>query len=47
MMTVVNIYDAKTQHRKLKFGVLKGKIKISKNLDAPLLGEVLGQFEGL
>ncbi len=77
-MTVVNIYDAKTQlsklieeaaagkdvviarggkpvalltrlgppKRKLKFGVLKGKIKISADFDAPLQSEVLGQFEG-
>ncbi len=32
--------------RKLKFGVLKGKIKISSDFDAPLAGDVLGQFEG-
>jgi hypothetical protein len=31
--------------RKLKFGVLKGKIKISADFDAPLPSEVLGQFE--
>jgi prevent-host-death family protein len=77
-MTVVNIYDAKTQlsklieeaaagndvviarggkpvarltrlgsaKRKLKFGVLKGKIKIPPDFDAPLPSEVLRQFEG-
>jgi len=77
-MTVVNIYDAKTQlsklveeaaagndviiarggkpvarltrlgssKRKLKFGALKGKIKISTDFDAPLPSEVLGQFAG-
>jgi prevent-host-death family protein len=77
-MTVVNIYDAKTQlsklieeaaagndvviarggkpvarltrlgssKRKLKFGVLKGKIKVSADFDAPLPLEVLRQFEG-
>jgi prevent-host-death family protein len=77
-MTVVNIYDAKTQlsklieeaaagndvviarggkpvarltrlgtsRRKLKFGVLKGKIKISVDFDAPLPSAVLKQFEG-
>ncbi len=77
-MTVVNIYDAKTQlsklieeaaagndviiarggkpvarltrldssKRKLRFGVLKGKIEISGEFDAPLTSEVLGQFEG-
>jgi prevent-host-death family protein len=77
-MTVVNIYDAKTQlsklieeaaagndvviarggkpvarltrldtpKRKLKFGVLKGKIKVSADFDAPLPSELLAQFEG-
>ena len=77
-MTVVNIYDAKTQlsklieeaaagndvviarsgkpvarltrlgpsKRKLKFGVLKGKIKISADFDAPLPSEILRQFAG-
>jgi prevent-host-death family protein len=77
-MTVVNIYDAKTQlsklieeaaagndviiarggkpvarltrlgasKRKLKFGVLKGKIKVPADFDAPLPSEVLRQFEG-
>ena len=28
-----------------KFGVLKGKIKISKNFDAPLSDETLADFE--
>jgi len=77
-MTVVNIYDAKTQlsklieeaaagndvviarggkpvarltrlgpsKRKLRFGVLKGKIKVSADFDAPLSSEILRQFEG-
>jgi prevent-host-death family protein len=77
-MTVVNIYDAKTQlsklieeaaagkdvviarggkpvarltrldtpKRKLKFGVLRGKIKIASDFDAPLPSDVLKQFEG-
>ncbi len=76
-MTVVNIYDAKTQlsklieeaaagndvviarggkpvarltrlassKRKLKFGVLKGKLKVSADFDAPLPGEIVRQFE--
>ena len=35
-----------TPERKLRFGVLKGKIKISVDFDAPLPSEVLGQFEG-
>ena len=77
-MSVVNIYDAKTQlsklveqaaagtdvviarggkpvarltrlnapKRKLKFGVLKGKIKIAADFDAALPDEALAQFEG-
>jgi antitoxin (DNA-binding transcriptional repressor) of toxin-antitoxin stability system len=32
--------------RKLKFGVLKGKIKVSADFDAPLPSEVLGQIAG-
>jgi len=32
--------------RKLRFGVLKGKIKVSADFDATLPREVLRQFEG-
>ena len=32
--------------RKLKFGVLKGKIRYPDDLDAPLLRSVLALFEG-
>ena len=32
--------------RKLKFGVLKGKIHYPDDFDAPLLAEVLALFEG-
>ena len=35
-----------TPKRKLKFGVLKGKVKIAAAFDAPLPDEVLAQFEG-
>ena len=35
-----------TPKRKLKFGVLKGKIKVSADFDTPLPNEVLAQFEG-
>jgi len=77
-MTVVNIYDAKTQlsklvdeaaagndvviarggkpvarltrldipKRKLRFGVLKGKIKISDDFDSALPDDLLTQFLG-
>ncbi len=33
--------------RKIRFGLLKGKIKIAKDFDAPLPEEVLAEFEGL
>lgn len=32
--------------RELRFGVLKGKVKVAKDFDAPLSAEVLAQFEG-
>jgi prevent-host-death family protein len=32
--------------RKLKFGVLKGKIKVSADFDTPLPKDLLAQFEG-
>lgn len=31
---------------KRKFGILKGKIKIANDFDAPLAGEMLAAFEG-
>jgi prevent-host-death family protein len=77
-MTIVDIYDAKTQlsklieeaaagndviitrsgkpvarltrlasaKRKLQFGVLKGKIKVSPEFDGPPQSEISRQFEG-
>ncbi len=32
--------------RRIKFGVLKGKIKVASDFDAPLPDEVLAAFEG-
>jgi prevent-host-death family protein len=32
--------------RKLKFGILKGKIKFSEDFDAPLPSDILAQFAG-
>lgn len=32
--------------RKIRFGLLKGKIKIAKDFDAPLPEELLARFEG-
>lgn len=78
LISVVNIYDAKTQlsrlieeaeagndviiarggkpvarltrmvepKRKLRFGVLKGKIKVAEDFDAPLPSDILAQFSG-
>ncbi len=34
------------QKRRIKFGVLKGKIKIAADFDAPLPDSVLADFEG-
>lgn len=34
------------QKRRIKFGVLKGKVRIAPNFDAPLPDEVLAAFEG-
>jgi prevent-host-death family protein len=32
--------------RTIRFGLLKGKVKVSADFDAPLPAEVLSQFEG-
>jgi prevent-host-death family protein len=32
--------------RKLKFGVLKGKVKVAKDFDAALPDDMIAQFEG-
>lgn len=32
--------------RRLKFGILKGKVRFSADFDAPLPGEILTQFDG-
>jgi prevent-host-death family protein len=77
-VTIINIYEAKTQlsklvqraaagndviiarggkpvarltcleppQRKLRFGVLKGKVKIAKDFDASLPEELIRDFEG-
>ena len=31
---------------KIRFGVLKGKVKVSENFDAPLPDDLLSKFEG-
>ncbi len=35
-----------TKPRPRKFGVLKGKIKIAKDFDAPLPDDIMADFEG-
>ena len=32
--------------RKIRFGLLKGKLKVAKDFDAPLPAETLAEFEG-
>lgn len=32
--------------RKIRFGLLKGKVRVSKDFDAPLSDDVLAQFQG-
>lgn len=34
-----------TKKAKRRFGVMKGKVKISKDFDAPLSDEILSEFE--
>jgi len=77
-MSIINIYEAKTQlsrlveqaaagkdviiarggkpvarltqlengPRKIRFGLLKGKVKVAKDFDAPLPEKILAQFLG-
>ena len=43
---LVRITRLAAPRRRIKFGVLKGKIKIAPDFDAPLPDEVLAGFEG-
>ena len=43
MVKIVPLYEKK---RAIKFGVLKGQIKIADDFDAPLPAEVMDAFEG-
>jgi len=52
-MAAVNIYEAKTQLSRLvarkptlRFGLLKGKIRVAADFDAPLPDSELAEFEG-
>lgn len=43
---LVRITRLEESKRPIKFGVLKGKLKVPKNFDEPLPEDVLGGFEG-
>lgn len=43
---LVRITALGTPKRRIKFGVLKGKVKISPDFDAPLPRDVAAEFEG-
>ena len=43
---LVRITRLAAPKRQIKYGVLKGRIKVAKDFDAPLPAEVLARFEG-
>ena len=43
---VARLTQLEPTKRKIRFGVLKGKIKVRKDFDAPLKDEDLAEFEG-
>jgi antitoxin (DNA-binding transcriptional repressor) of toxin-antitoxin stability system len=43
---VARLTRLQAPHRKIRFGLLKGKVKVAKDFDAPLAEAVLSQFEG-
>jgi len=43
---IARLTQLKTPPRKIRFGLLKGKVKVAKDFDAPLPAEVVAQFEG-
>jgi len=43
LVRITRLGEAK---RRVRFGVLKGKVKIAKDFDAPLPARVLADFEG-
>ncbi|MES2345204.1 MAG: type II toxin-antitoxin system Phd/YefM family antitoxin [Chlamydiota bacterium] len=44
---VARLMPLEQKKNKIRFGVLKGKFKISKDFDAPLPDEIINLFEGL
>jgi prevent-host-death family protein len=43
---VARLTQLQVPPRQIRFGLLKGKVRIAKDFDAPLPDEVLRQFEG-
>lgn len=43
---VARLTRLETPARKIRFGVLKGKVKVAKDFDAPLPADVQAEFEG-
>jgi prevent-host-death family protein len=43
---LVRITRLESARRPIRFGVLKGKVKIPRDFDAPLPSKVLAEFEG-
>jgi antitoxin (DNA-binding transcriptional repressor) of toxin-antitoxin stability system len=43
---VARLTRLQAPQRKIRFGLLKGKVKVAEDFDAPLPDDVLGQFEG-
>ena len=43
---VARLTRLQAPQRKIRFGLLKGKVKVPKDFDAPLPEDILAQFEG-
>jgi antitoxin (DNA-binding transcriptional repressor) of toxin-antitoxin stability system len=43
---IVRLSRVEEKHSKIRFGVLKGKVKVSDDFDAPLPESILAEFEG-
>jgi prevent-host-death family protein len=43
---VARLTRLEAPQRKIRFGLLKGKVKVAKDFDAPLADDILAQFEG-
>ena len=43
---VARLTRLETPVRKIRFGVLKGKVKVARDFDAPLPADVQAEFEG-